>query len=114
MIDSTLAKGETDDNMEEKKWIISEIQYLLQAISEKLQTDKQRYADLAEGYRTNYEQVKKNYIAGAAFIATLLLALPNSGLLDLSTTQKSWMAGLFVLDLAVGLASYYLFSVLTH
>jgi hypothetical protein len=70
--------------------------------------------DLADGYQTRYEQAQKATIAGAAFVATLLVALPPSGLIDLSRTQKSWMAGLFVLDLVFGLAIYYLFALLTH
>jgi hypothetical protein len=114
VVDSTISKSEVDNNIEEKRWLINEIQYLLQSISERLQTDKQRYVDLAEGYRKFNEQGQRVSIAAAAFIATLLVALPNSGLLDLSTMQKSWMAGLFVLDLAFGLAIYFLFTRLTH
>jgi hypothetical protein len=109
-----VTKSEIGNNNEEKKWLINEIQYLAQLMSDKVQTDKQRCVDLAKGFRTSHEQTQKAIIAAAAFIATLLITLPPSGLIDLSTTQKSWTAVLFILDLVFGLAMYYLSAFYTR
>jgi hypothetical protein len=95
----------TTDEATEKRWLFDTIRYNLQSFSDQLQLEDKDFESSIDKYVSFLLQIRNNVLALVAFVATIVVSLGTTSLLN--NEQVLWI---LTPDFVVGIAVYLIIN----
>jgi hypothetical protein len=99
-------KNLTIDEATEKRWLIDTLRYNLQNFSDGLQLEDKDFESSIDKYTSFLLQIRNNLLALVSFVATIVVSLGTTSLLN--NHQVLWI---LTPDLVVGITGYLVINI---